>query len=259
MNGTRTSMDEIIAAKRAALTQRKQRTPIEAVRALASMQKRPQPILSTITEDESVLLIGQIRYTPQLDGTYDPVGLARRFMRESIDAVDLFTDDVIYDGGLNDLTLVSQAVRFPVISQDYMFDEYQIVEARAAGASAIMLNARIADAALLWTLVSATQRNRMTAIIHVDDHDQLETALTLAPHVIAIGTDRPMAVDFLCDLRSSVPRPIRVLLAHPLRTYEDAVAAAAIHPDAVLLSPQILTAPDTGGRLRALLGKKKES
>src|SRR5437868_2789811 len=59
---------EIIAAKRLALAERKAKTPIEAVRALASMQKRPLPVLNTVTNDSRVILLGQIKYSPSPDG-----------------------------------------------------------------------------------------------------------------------------------------------------------------------------------------------
>lgn len=244
-------IDEIIAAKREALARRKSRTPIEAVRALASMQKRPQPILNTVTEAHAVMLIGQIRYTLDADGAYDPVALALRFMREGVDAINLFTDETIYDGGLNDLTLVARAVRFPVISQDYVFDEYQVVEARAAGASALMLHAGIVDGAALWSLVSAVQRNRMTAIIHVDNRDQLDKALTLAPQVVALGGNPIQGLDALCAMRAVIPRPTYVLLSHPLETLADVAAAATVQPDAVLISPELIKQPGGVGRLRA--------
>lgn len=247
MNG----IDAIIAAKRDALARRKSRTPIEAVRALASMQKRPQPILNTVTEAPAVMLIGQISYTLDADGAYDPVALALRFMREGLDAINLFTDEVIYDGGLNDLTHVARAVRFPVISQDYIVDEYQVVEARAAGAAALILHAGIVDAAALWSLVSAVQRNRMTAIIHVDNRDQLDQALTLAPQVIALGGDLIDGLDALCAMRTVIPRPTYVLLSHPLETLADVAAAATIQPDAVLISPELIKLPGGVGRLRA--------
>jgi indole-3-glycerol phosphate synthase len=238
VNPILTSLDQIIAAKREALARRKSRTPIDAVRALASMQKRPQPILSTVTEDRAVMLIGHIRYALDADGAYDPVALALRFMREGVDAVSLFTDEAIYDGGLNDLTLVARAVRFPVISQDYIFDEYQVVEARAAGASALMLHAGVVEPASLWSLVSAVQRNRMTAIIHVKNREQLDRALTLAPQVVALDGDLAHGLDALCQMRAAIPRPTHVLLAQPLETAADAAAAA--QPDAVLISPALI-------------------
>src|SRR3989304_4127617 len=111
------TVETIIAAKRQYVAERKAKTPIEAVRALASMQKRPQPILSTVSNDGRVMLVGRIVYSLPDNGsdTYDPVGTALRYARTRVDAVALFTDMNIYQGGLDDLMLVSRAVNIPVI------------------------------------------------------------------------------------------------------------------------------------------------
>ncbi|NDJ61758.1 MAG: hypothetical protein GYB67_11575, partial [Chloroflexi bacterium] len=92
---------DIIAAKRQALAVRKAKTPIEAIRALASMQKRPPPVLSTVTNEGEITLIGHLRYRPPTDtlaAPYDPVSRALRFIRQGADAVALFTDFTIYQG-----------------------------------------------------------------------------------------------------------------------------------------------------------------
>jgi indole-3-glycerol phosphate synthase len=244
----------IIAKKREALERRKQRTPIEAVRALASMQKRPLPILNTVTEGAGMLLIGEIRYSLDAAGEYDPVALALRFAREGMDGINLFNDDVLYDEGLNDLTLVARAVRLPIMSQDYIIDEYQVIEARAAGASALLLRAGIVEQGELRALVSATQRNRMTAVVHVEDEGQLAYALTLSPQVIAIGGEPAFDMQAVADLRGCIPHLTSVLLARPLRALDEAQAANALRPDAVLISSSLLSEPSMSARLRQVLG-----
>ena len=127
-------LDTIIAAKRYYLNQRKTKTPLDAVRALASMQKRAYPILSTVEDkDEPAVIIGQIKHNLGFNGNvaYDPVGTALNHIRRGVDAVALFTDQIIYEDGLDDLIIVSNAVDAPVISQDYVLDEYEI--GRGAG------------------------------------------------------------------------------------------------------------------------------
>jgi len=157
--------------------------------------------------------------------------------------------------------LVARAARLPVMSQDFIFDEYQVVESRAAGASALLLQAGIVDDATLRALVSATQRNRMTAIVHVQTEAQLRYALTLAPQVIAVGavsSDSALFNDAIrawSELRACIPRPTRVLLAHPLRSLDEAAAARALHIDAALVDDSLLGQPSIAPRLRQLLGK----
>lgn len=247
----KSQIDEIIIAKRDRLARRKAETPLDAMRALAGMQKRPQPILSTVTDDGKVMLIGQIRYgTP----SYDPVTLALRYMRAGLDGIALFTDNRIYDAGINDLALITRAVSAPVLLQNYIFDEYQVVEARAAGASSLSLVASLVDFTTLRGLISATQRNRMSAVVRVQSLDELNAAMDACPAVIELGKRDPdsgiLDVAHLEALRAAIPSTFRVLFFNRLRSFAEAKAVAALKPDGVLVSPRLLEQDDAATRLR---------
>lgn len=261
-------LDIIIATKRHALARRKAKTPIEAVRALASMQSRPSPILSTVAdENEPIILIGPVKNARPGNGQtfYDPVGSALRYAHKRADAVSLFSDSVVYENGLNDLMLVSRAVELPVISQDYVLDEYEIVEARAAGASALVLSAAVLDPKTLRTLISDTQRNRMTAIVEVHNEEELRYALSLSPHVIAISSDNPFTPEIELDLEATrrllemIPGYIKVMVMENLRTLEEAEIVASLGVDAMMVDEQILGSAQTtlDLRNRALRRRKK--
>jgi hypothetical protein len=128
----------IVAAKQERLRERQIKTPTAAVLALAEMQTLPRPILNIVTAGESVTVIGQITYAE----VYDPVGTALRYARAGVDAVTFFTDQQIYVNGLEDLLLVSRGVSRPVICQDFILNEYHVMEARAAGAAGLVLDSR---------------------------------------------------------------------------------------------------------------------
>jgi indole-3-glycerol phosphate synthase len=251
---------DILQAKRDELAERKQQTPLEAVRALASMQGRPIPLLSSAMSDDEVMLTGQILYTPPSSSHEegDPVAQAVRYARAGIDVISLFTDATIYSGGLDDLMYVVRAVQpfnIPVVSQDYIFDEYQVVEARAAGASGIVLDSALVDDATLRTLVSSTQRNRMTAIVRVADSDRLDAAIALSPQVISFSMPLPQtrdAVSLLRRLRQRVPPHIRVALTTPMEQADDLTLVAKVGFHGVVL-PDRLISPSSLIALRARL------
>jgi indole-3-glycerol phosphate synthase len=257
-------LEVIVAAKRQALMERKSKTPIEAVRALASMQKRPQPVLSSVRTDTAVMLIGQVRYrlpqTGPLSATYDPVAEGLRYVQAGAEAVALFTDETLYHGGLDDLVMVSRAINVPVISQDFVLDEYQVIEARAAGASALVLCASLLEQPTLRNLVSATQRNRMTAIVEVRNRDELEYALTLSPYVVGISThDLNTQEDISPQVKglfSLIPRSVQVMLTEGLKTLSEVEAAVRMGVDAVLIEESVLAEDPAHSKLQAVLRRQ---
>jgi indole-3-glycerol phosphate synthase len=259
------TVETIIAAKRQYLAERKSKTPIEAVRALASMQKRPQPILSTVSNDGRVMLVGRIIYNNSNDNTdtYDPVGTALRYARARVDAVSLFTDSTIYQSGMDDLMLVSRAVSVPVLCQDYILEEYQVVETRAAGASAVVLPASVLDRALLRTLVSASQRNRMTAVVQVQNEDELAYALSLSPHVIGLSRTLPnsrrLDLDTLAQLRPMIPYHIRVMTTDPVESLDDVKAVVGLKVDAMMVNEVLLNDGDKVQRLHGLINPARSN
>mgnify|MGYP001177935234 CR=1 FL=1 len=247
---------EIIVAKQDRLARRKAEMPLDAMRALAGMQKRPQPMLSTVTDDGHVMLIGQVRYGTR---SYDPVTLALHYARAGMDGIALFTDNRIYDGGINDLALITRAVSLPVLLQNYILEEYQVVEARAAGASSLTLIARLVDNAKLGELISVTTRNRMSAIVRVQSREELDATLDLCPPVIELGkrdTDSGVLdVAHIEALRAAIPSTNRVLLYNRLRSFDEAAAVAPLKPNAVLVSTALLSEDDAIPRLREIFEK----
>ncbi len=258
-------LSTIITAKRLALEERKTRTPIEAVRALATMQERPSPILSTVADaGEPVIIIGQVKHNVSDNGhvVYDPVGAALRFVHKSVDAIALFTDQIIYENGLDDLMLVARAIDLPVISQDYILDSYEIVEARAAGASAVVLSSAVLDNETLRRLISDTQRNRMTAIVEVHNEDELRYALSLSPHVIGLSSDNPFTPEIELDLdatrrlRDLIPNHIRVMVMEKLRTVADFELIAGLDVDAIMVDENFLDRTKNATHLHDKLGQR---
>jgi indole-3-glycerol phosphate synthase len=246
------SIEAILAAKQQALAARKAKTPIEAIRALASMQKRPKPVLSTITNGTHMTLFGQVCHAAS-SAAYDPVAAALRLQRAGADALTLFTDGTIYESGLSDLTLVARALSAPLITQDYVWDEYQVVEARAAGASGVMLYAALLDSATLRMLVSAIQRNRMTAVVQAATAAEVQQALSISPQVIALNSGESLNVCELRLLREQIPQHIHTWITHPLHNLEEAQAVAPLRLDALLLSASLLEQPDAVAQVRKTL------
>jgi indole-3-glycerol phosphate synthase len=245
--------DTILAAKRRALAHRQEKTPVSAVVALASLQKAPMPVLNMVTNGEHVTVIGQVRHAE----IYDPVMSALRYVRSGVDAISMLSDLRVYSKGMDDLTLVARAINSPILIQDYILNEYHVAEARAAGASALVLHTGLLDPKALRQVVSATMRWRMTAIVQIESADQLSEVARLSPHVIAVGTNAPFDpdtdLDLLIRVRERLPFNMRVMPLGCIQTVQALSAVVDIGVDGVIIDEQLFRRPDQFDELRGLI------
>jgi indole-3-glycerol phosphate synthase len=232
--------DIILATRKQYLAERKHVTPMDAIMALAAMQHRPPYVLNTATDGEQVTVIGQIR----LAETYDPVLAALRYVRAGVDAVSFYTDHTIYTKDLDDLLMVSRGVKkIPVIFQNYIFDEYGVISARASGAAALFGYSAVLSPQVLRRVISMTQRYKMTSILQINSMAHLETIYELSPHVVSIGDPESanvsMALKMLKEYQAHIPHYCRTMISNTLYTLEEVKMAVEAGVHAVVVSDEV--------------------
>lgn len=254
----RLNREIILAQKRKLLEERQSKTPLEAVRAMAAMQRRPRPILTTMMDSRSrVQVIGQITRME----TYDPVSSALRFVREGADAVAFFTDNASYEHDLDDLLMVAMGIKDkPVIYQNYLVNEYNVIEARASDASAVVLYASALTPSELRRVVSITQRWKMSVIIQVNNEEDLLHAATLCPHAIGIGhsesLDTERSLQKVSHLRSMMPHNVRMLMMNCLQNLDEVEAAVRLGVHAVVINEEVMNTRRKSSRLKDILERR---
>lgn len=252
-------MESLIEARQTHLKDRMMRTSLNALRAMASMQSRPFPFLTQI--DAPTAIVGQVRYERPVGhggAVYDPVPTAQSFVEAGADAIAVFAPGNSDHDITIDLTLINDAMRFsetPIISQDYVLHEYHVVEARAAGASVVTLTAGFVSLDKLRQLTSAVHRNRMTAVVHIHDHNELEAVLAWTPQVIGLSSPDPVSIevdlDFVREMREQIPCGQQVMITQPLLTLDEVRAAMALNVHAVTVDHYLLNDPQQAEQLRA--------
>jgi len=233
--------DIILATKRQYVKDRKRKTPIEAVLALAAMQRRPRTILNTITDGHEVAIIGQITRSE----TYDPVSTALQFAQAGVDSLAFFTDHSIYRHDMDDMLMVARGVKqFPIIAQNYIEDEYSVIAARAADASGLVLYSALLEPDTLRRVVSMTQRWKMTTILQVNEAGKADLIHQLSPHVVAFGDnlskDIHKSLKLLEAYRDQVPFYTKVMLMNCLHKLADVEAAVDAGVEAIIVSGNLL-------------------
>lgn len=172
-------LDQIIAHKHQEVAERRRRTPMEELRDKAAAQPRPRNFFRAIATPtrKRLNVIAEVKKASPSAGViredFDPVAIARAYEQAGADALSVLTDEKFFQGHLDYVAAVRQAVSLPVLRKDFLIDPYQVYESRAAGADAVLLIAECLEVSRLIDLqILATELN-MTCLIEVHDMENL--------------------------------------------------------------------------------------
>src|SRR6266566_503755 len=163
-------------------------------------------------------------------------------------AVSVLTDEAHFGGSIDDLRRVSASISVPVLRKDFVIHKVQIPEARAAGASAVLLIARVLKAAELKTLAAAVREWQMVPLIEVHTANELEAALDAGPSVL--GVNARDLDSFVVDLGAAekllarVPASVPVVAESGVETRTDVERLAAAGADFVLVGTSVARQKD---------------
>src|SRR5947199_1257856 len=192
-------LDRIVAQTRIDLEQRKQEYPLEEMQRLAASQPAPRDLLTALLpvpqtgspqdSKAQVRLIAEVKRASPSKGLLaphlDPVALARTYEANGAAAISVLTEPHFFLGSPEYLTAIKQAVNIPVLRKDFIVDEYQVYEARAWGADAILLICAILDDQQLRHLLKVAHDQRMRCLVEV--HNAGETRRAVAAATVLDG------------------------------------------------------------------------
>jgi indole-3-glycerol phosphate synthase len=191
----------------------------------------------------------------------DPVAHARAYVRGGAVAISVLTDEAHFGGSLDDLSQVAAAVSLPVLRKDFIIDETQILEARGAGASAVLLIVRVLPPDRLNALAAAAARYQLATLVEVHGAGELEAALAIRP--AAVGVNARDLTTFKVDLRAAeavvarVPPEIPVVAESGIEERKDVERLAAAGADFVLVGTSLARRSDPEAAVRGLVGVQR--
>lgn len=248
-----TTLDRILDTTRAGLPSLRARR--RAIEAAAIAAPEPPPFAAGL-RGERVGLIAEVkRRSPsagEIRTDLDPVARALEYERGGASAISVLTDGPHFGGSLDDLRAVAAGVRVPVLRKDFILDEVQILEARAAGASAVLLIVRALDRRRLEELARFAAGLGLAQLVEVHEAAELDVALEAGAVLVGVNSrnldtfelDRPTAWRLL----GTIPAHIIAVAESGMTSAADVEAAAAAGADAVLIGGA-LSAPDSAGAL----------
>ena len=259
-------LDKIVAAKREELAEAKQSAPLVAVQQAASDQTRPISLADALSGG-GIRLIAEVKKASPSRGLlspdFDPVWLADTYVANGAAAVSCLTDPR-FQGELAHLSAIKQSGasgRAPVLRKDFIFEPYQVYEARAAGADGILLIVAILDPALLKELLETAQSLGMQCLVEVHDESELETAVEAGAEIIGINNRdlHTFTTDLAVTQRLApqVPPGKVVVSESGIFTRDDLDLLDGVGVNAVLVGEALVTAPDVGTKVRELSGQRQ--
>lgn len=266
MSGTPDLLEAIVAATRArvsAAAARETRGQVER-RALA---RRPNGALfaERISRPDSVNVIAECkRRSPSrgvLRTAYDPVAIASDYERAGAAAISILTEPGFFDGSLDHLSAVRAKVELPLLRKDFIVDEYQLLEARAAGADAILLIVAALTDAGLRKLYEAAAALGLASLVEVHDTEETRRALDAGASIIGVNNRnlRTLQVDLDASRRVAALLPSTVIAVSEsgLKTASDLQAMQALGYRAFLMGERFMIEPDPGAALRGLIESRQ--
>jgi len=258
-----TILDKIVETKRAELAEARQRRPIETLRQLARQAPRPRDFLGAVGAARPVALIAEIKKASPSAGLiredFDPVGIAQIYQAHGAACLSVLTDQPYFQGSLEYLRQVRAAVDLPVLRKDFIIDPYQVFEARAAGADAVLLIAECLDDRRLGELHELVLSLGMTPLVEFYDPQNLPRVLAAGARLIGINNRNlhtfEVDLEHTIRLRRRIPADRLVVGESGIRSRDDVERLAAAGVNAILVGESLMREQQIGRAVDRLLGR----
>jgi indole-3-glycerol phosphate synthase len=232
--------------------------------ALRSAAERtdPPPQFTGALRGATVAVIAEVKRRSPSAGaiaeSLSPATHARAYAAGGAAAISVLTDETYFGGSLADLDAVREAVTLPLLRKDFILDELQLYEARAHGASAVLLIVRVLEPPRLRDLAQAARELALAPVVEVHDADELERALAVEPGAVGVNardldTFR-VETERIEPILRAVPQAITAIAESGLSRRPDVERVAAWGADAVLVGSAIAAAADPEAAVRGLTG-----
>ncbi len=259
---TSTILDRIVADKREDLARRQREESFGTLRWKTRGMPAPRSLAAALRAHPLGLIAEIKRASPSrglLRADLDAVALARSYAEAGAAAISVLTEERYFQGSLADLKAVRQALDGPpLLRKDFIFDMYQVFEARAYGGDAVLLIAAILNAGLLTALIALSRSLGLECLVEVHDEPELERALMAGAEIVGINSRdlRTFEVDLATTerLRPLVPPEVTVVAESGVHTRADVQRLAALGVHGILIGEALVTAEDPAAKIRELFG-----
>ena len=255
-------LKEIFEAKKADLQRVMEQVPESILRDAVSAAPASHDFLSAISRQDlpAPRLIAEVKYKSPSKGVFrpdfDPLSLARSYAINGAAAISVITEEQYFGGHLNIMKDIQTLdLGLPLLRKDFIFDPYQLLEARANGASAVLLIVAMLKQDNLVKLIEMTGALGMSALIEVHDEHEMQRAIDAGAEIIGINNrnlhDFSVSLDTTLSLAQKRPPGVLLVSESGINKQDEIIQLAAAGIDAVLIGETLIRSSDLDRTIQA--------
>lgn len=240
---------DLVAGARADAARRREDVPLARVESLAADAPAPLDVFEHLRPAERVKILAEVKRASPSRGSLaeiaDPAALAAAYQAGGASAISVLTEGRRFLGSLDDLRAVRAAVSVPVLRKDFLVEEYQLLEARAAGADLVLLIVSALDQPTLRRLFDFAGSLGMATLVETHDADEVARALDIGAHIVGVNA-RDLSTfeldqDLFGRLADSIPAGVIRVAESAVRTAADVAHYRRAGADVVLVGEALVT------------------
>jgi indole-3-glycerol phosphate synthase len=256
-------LERIVASKRRELAEAKQRVPEAALQRRIAHAAPPRDFRGALENGPGIQIIAEAKKASPSAGVlradFDPVAIARVYEQHGAACISVLTDEPFFQGHLRYLEAIRAAVERPLLRKDFLLERYQLLEARAAGADAVLLIAEILNDNELPHLLKQAQELGLQALVELYDRANLPRVLDSGARLIGVNNRDLRSfvtrLEHTLELIDQMPGDVCLVSESGIRGRADIERLQAAGVRAVLIGETFMRAPDISVKLDELLGR----
>jgi indole-3-glycerol phosphate synthase len=262
-----TILDKIVATKRAEIE--RARAAVSEIDIRARLKDAPpvRNFFQALAAGKPIRLIAEVKKASPSAGIiradFDPVGIARIYEAHGASCISVLTDEQYFQGSLDYLRSIRAAVSLPVLRKDFVLNTYQVLEARAAGADAVLLIAECLDDCNLRALFNAICELGMTPLVELYEPENLQRVFDSGATLIGINNRNlhtfEVDLEHTIRMRKRVPDECVLVGESGIKTHDDVQRLEDAGVDAILVGESLMREPDIGAAVDRLLWRGAKS
>jgi indole-3-glycerol phosphate synthase len=255
-------LQQIVATKRGEIAAARERLAESELERRAAAAPPARDFRGALLAASGIAVIAEVKKASPSAGVirpdFDPVAIARAYERGGAACVSVLTDASYFQGSLADLEAVRTAIRLPVLRKDFILDRYQLLEARRAGADAVLLIAEILPGETLPRLMRQAGELGLQALVELYDRENLPRVLDAGATLVGVN-NRDLRtfvtrLEHTLEVAAAVPAGVCLVSESGIRSRADVEYLLANGVRAILVGETLMRSADPGAALAGLRG-----